>query len=165
MYSTCTGVIPKVIGLGLSIGFSKVWHFAGGQWSAHVGNSTSPHVKRTEPHRHFLTSLCTSTSVLPRVCILLKGLKMTNSADEELVASKTEGFKVGEKKTLEEYAKLGERAFTYLILRLVSSTSTKHLYLTMLYQLPLMRLPNWARLMMLTSFLTPFRACLRRYSP
>lgn len=35
---------------------------------------------------------------------------MTNSADEELVASKTEGFKVGEKKTLEEYAKLGERA-------------------------------------------------------
>lgn len=34
---------------------------------------------------------------------------MTNSADEELVASKTEGFKVAEKKTLEEYAKLGER--------------------------------------------------------
>lgn len=39
---------------------------------------------------------------------------MTNSADEELVASKTEGFKVGEKKTLEEYAKLG-RAFTCVI--------------------------------------------------
>lgn len=37
---------------------------------------------------------------------------MTNSTDEELVASKTEGFKVGEKKTLEEYAKLGEKAFT-----------------------------------------------------
>lgn len=39
---------------------------------------------------------------------------MTNSADEELVASKTEGFKVGEKKTIEEYAKLG-RAFTCMI--------------------------------------------------
>lgn len=39
---------------------------------------------------------------------------MTNSADEDLVASKTEGFKVGEKKTIEEYAKLG-RAFTCII--------------------------------------------------
>ncbi|MCJ1344716.1 hypothetical protein MMC31_002919 [Peltigera leucophlebia] len=33
---------------------------------------------------------------------------MTNSAEEELVASKTEGFRVGEKKTLEEYAKLDQ---------------------------------------------------------
>ena len=33
---------------------------------------------------------------------------MASSADDELVASKTEGFKVGEKKTLEEYTKLGK---------------------------------------------------------
>ena len=32
---------------------------------------------------------------------------MASAADEDLVASKTEGFKVGEKKTVEEYAKLG----------------------------------------------------------
>ena len=31
----------------------------------------------------------------------------SSSADDDLVASKTEGFKVGEKKTVEEYAKLG----------------------------------------------------------
>lgn len=29
------------------------------------------------------------------------------SHDDDLVASKTEGYKAGEKKTLEEYAKLG----------------------------------------------------------
>ncbi|KAL8811238.1 MAG: hypothetical protein Q9200_001965 [Gallowayella weberi] len=33
---------------------------------------------------------------------------MATAGDEELVASKTDGFKVGEKKTVEEYAKLGE---------------------------------------------------------
>ena len=33
---------------------------------------------------------------------------MASAADEDLVASKTDGFKVGEKKTVEEYAKLGE---------------------------------------------------------
>ena len=33
---------------------------------------------------------------------------MASNADDDLVASKTEGFKVGEKKTVEEYAKLGE---------------------------------------------------------
>lgn len=35
----------------------------------------------------------------------------TSSADDDLVASKTEGFKVGEKKTVEEYAKLGMSGF------------------------------------------------------
>lgn len=60
----------------------------------------------------------------------LKGPKMTNSADEELVASKTEGFKVAEKKTLEEYAKLGERLPP---VRYEPSTSKKDLVLTMLY--------------------------------
>lgn len=55
---------------------------------------------------------------------------MTNSADEELVASKTEGFKVAEKKTLEEYAKLGERLPP---VRYGPSTSKKDLVLTMLY--------------------------------
>ena len=32
----------------------------------------------------------------------------SQAADDDLQASKTEGFKVGEKKTVEEYAKLGE---------------------------------------------------------
>lgn len=31
----------------------------------------------------------------------------SNPAEDDLVASKTEGYKVGEKKTVEEYAKLG----------------------------------------------------------
>lgn len=34
--------------------------------------------------------------------------KMAHQGDEDLVASKTEGFKLGDKKTVEEYAKLGE---------------------------------------------------------
>jgi len=33
---------------------------------------------------------------------------MSSSADDDLQASTTEGFKVGEKKTVEEYAKLGK---------------------------------------------------------
>ena len=33
---------------------------------------------------------------------------MASQAEDDLQASKTEGFKVGEKKTLEEYAKLGK---------------------------------------------------------
>ena len=33
---------------------------------------------------------------------------MASQGDDDLQASKTEGFKVGEKKTVEEYAKLGE---------------------------------------------------------
>lgn len=33
---------------------------------------------------------------------------MASAADEDLAASKTDGFKVGEKKTVEEYAKLGK---------------------------------------------------------
>ena len=32
---------------------------------------------------------------------------MASAAEDDLQASKTEGFKVGEKKTLEEYSKLG----------------------------------------------------------
>lgn len=35
---------------------------------------------------------------------------MASAADEDLAASKTDGFKVGEKKTVEEYAKLGKLA-------------------------------------------------------
>lgn len=79
---------------------------------AYVGNPTSPHITRTDhptvtfQHHSVLLHL-----LYRRVCILFKVPKMTNRAEEELVASKTEGFKVGEKKTLEEYAKLGE-AFT-----------------------------------------------------
>ena len=34
---------------------------------------------------------------------------MASQGDDDLVASKTEGYKVGEKKTVEEYAKLGEQ--------------------------------------------------------
>lgn len=33
---------------------------------------------------------------------------MAHQGEEDLVASKTEGFKLGDKKTVEEYAKLGE---------------------------------------------------------
>jgi muconolactone delta-isomerase len=33
---------------------------------------------------------------------------MANQGDDDLQASTTEGFKVGEKKTVEEYAKLGK---------------------------------------------------------
>lgn len=32
---------------------------------------------------------------------------MASKADDDLTASKTEGYKAGEKKTVEEYAKLG----------------------------------------------------------
>lgn len=32
---------------------------------------------------------------------------MASQADDDLTASKTEGYKAGEKKTVEEYAKLG----------------------------------------------------------
>lgn len=80
---------------------------------AYVGNPTSPHVKRTDhPTVIFRHHFVLLHLLYRRVCILFKVLKMTNRADEELVASKTEGFKVGEKKTLEEYAKLGKKAFT-----------------------------------------------------
>lgn len=39
---------------------------------------------------------------------------MAAQGDEDLVASKTDGFKVGEKKTVEEYAKLGESSANLL---------------------------------------------------
>ena len=34
---------------------------------------------------------------------------MASQGEDDLIASKTEGYKVGEKKTVEEYAKLGEQ--------------------------------------------------------
>lgn len=48
----------------------------------------------------------------------------SSSADDDLVASKTEGFKVGEKKTVEEYAKLGMSGisqYSYSLIRLSAS--------------------------------------------
>lgn len=39
---------------------------------------------------------------------------MASHGEEDLVASTTAGFKVGEKKTLEEYTKLGEISFITL---------------------------------------------------
>lgn len=48
---------------------------------------------------------------------------MASAGDEDLVASKTDGFKVGEKKTVEEYAKLGE-PFSYCIYPMVRSKRT-----------------------------------------
>lgn len=39
---------------------------------------------------------------------------MASAGDEDLVASKTDGFKVGEKKTVEEYAKLGKLSICYI---------------------------------------------------
>lgn len=47
--------------------------------------------------------------------IFLKPLNMASHGDEDLVASKTDGFKVGEKKTVEEYAKLGETDFSSFV--------------------------------------------------
>ena len=44
------------------------------------------------------------------------------SHDDDLVASKTEGFKVGEKKTVEEYAKLGKFAQYSMVLFYVPLT-------------------------------------------
>jgi hypothetical protein len=35
--------------------------------------------------------------------------------EDDLVASKTEGFKVGEKKTIDEYSKLGMWTFPFLL--------------------------------------------------
>lgn len=43
---------------------------------------------------------------------------MASAADEDLAASKTDGFKVGEKKTVEEYAKLGKLSI-YCLLSMV----------------------------------------------
>ena len=37
---------------------------------------------------------------------------MASQADDDLTATKTEGYKAGEKKTVEEYAKLGVPSFT-----------------------------------------------------
>ena len=49
---------------------------------------------------------------------------MASAGDEDLAASKTDGFKVGEKKTVEEYAKLG-KLLLYCVL------STVHLGIAM----------------------------------
>ena len=43
----------------------------------------------------------------------------SQGAEDDLAASKTEGYKIGEKKTLDEYTKLGMSRRNYL----VSSTS------------------------------------------
>lgn len=47
------------------------------------------------------------------------------SHDDELVASKTEGFKVGEKKTVEEYAKLGRYSRTMVTLSIHHRATVK----------------------------------------
>jgi len=41
---------------------------------------------------------------------------MASHGDDDLVASKTEGYKIGEKKTVEEYAKLGRCHFRNQVL-------------------------------------------------
>lgn len=46
---------------------------------------------------------------------------MADHHEDDLVASKTEGFKVGEKKTIEEYQELGKEAN-----HLMSTTSPFH---------------------------------------
>lgn len=47
--------------------------------------------------------------------------------EDDLVASKTEGFKVGEKKTIEEYTKLGmSRLYTLPFHASLSSNSSLH---------------------------------------
>ena len=44
------------------------------------------------------------------------------SNEDDLQASKTEGYKIGEKKTVEEYAKLGRRRFHLCLLSTQTST-------------------------------------------
>lgn len=55
----------------------------------------------------------------------------SSSADDDLVASKTEGFKVGEKKTVEEYAKLGTLGISQSSCRVHSVLGIKHLIMSM----------------------------------
>ncbi len=40
---------------------------------------------------------------------------MASQAQDELAPSTTEGFKVGEKKTVEEYTQLGERSSSIVV--------------------------------------------------
>jgi Rho GDP-dissociation inhibitor len=51
---------------------------------------------------------------------------MASQGDEDLVASKTDGFKVGEKKTVEEYAKLGTSVPSFSISSYSSPSKSSH---------------------------------------
>jgi len=54
---------------------------------------------------------------------------MTSHAnDDELAVSKTEGYKAGEKKTLDEYAKLGMYLFAFLRLAVCARVITVRQY-------------------------------------
>ena len=46
---------------------------------------------------------------------------MASHADDDLTASKTEGYKAGEKKTVAEYAKLGRPTLMYISLYMTES--------------------------------------------
>ena len=65
---------------------------------------------------------------------------MATQGEDDLVASKTEGFKVGEKKTVEEYAKLGKtvvgfinRVYFMKMRNLLKSTIQSSKYANYLY--------------------------------
>ena len=49
-----------------------------------------------------------STTTIPRLTSPVFTTNMASQGEDDLQASTTEGFKVGEKKTVEEYAKLGQ---------------------------------------------------------
>ena len=51
---------------------------------------------------------------------------MASQAEDDLQASKTEGFKVGEKKTLDEYAKLGTIESLLLPCDMPDAIGSKH---------------------------------------
>lgn len=51
---------------------------------------------------------------------------MASQGDEDLVASKTDGFRVGEKKTVEEYAKLGTSVPSFWISSYISPFKLSH---------------------------------------
>lgn len=78
----------------------------------------------------------------------------SSSADDDLVASKTEGFKVGEKKTVEEYAKLG-------MLGISQETNRQAAYFT----LSLDQVPDHVLVFLFRHIETQFAAVLYSRSP
>lgn len=60
----------------------------------------------SEPHHNHRQPLAFSNSHLPRPSFAMSHSQDASVADDELKPSTTEGYKVGEKKTLDEYTQL-----------------------------------------------------------
>lgn len=91
-------------------------------------------------------------------------INMASQGEDDLQASTTEGFKVGEKKTVEEYAKLGEcmkltfrrRAFTHFHLQAR--------YLLVIFIMPsLRRIKSVQDLYIMLDNLMPLKRCQLSY--